>query len=154
MLCTNSCTSSFPGRHLIKFADDTSLLSLLKGDRQEHVSGLNKFITWGEDSSEYLQDERNVLWLQKKKKSIDTLGLRLEVCTGVSSENRCCTISHPHWPTTHKITCRTCSFPQYQCKKSTMSPLLAPPLFYCTYSIYSRAPIILLLTVASLHVHR
>ncbi|KAK7902027.1 hypothetical protein WMY93_018796 [Mugilogobius chulae] len=45
ILYTNSCTSSYPRRHLVKFADDTALISLLHGDEQEHGPVLSEFIS-------------------------------------------------------------------------------------------------------------
>ncbi|KAK7882814.1 hypothetical protein WMY93_028988 [Mugilogobius chulae] len=50
ILYTNSCTSSYPHRHLVKFADDTALISLLHGDEQEHGPVLSEFISWCDDS--------------------------------------------------------------------------------------------------------
>lgn len=50
ILYTNSCTSSHSGRHLVKFADDTALISLLQKDEMEHGPVLNEFISWCDDS--------------------------------------------------------------------------------------------------------
>lgn len=50
ILYTNSCTSSHPGRHIVKFADDTALISLLRGDEVEHGPALEEFISWCDKS--------------------------------------------------------------------------------------------------------
>lgn len=50
ILYTNSCTSSHSGRHLVKFADDTALISPLQEDELEHGAVLNEFISWCDDS--------------------------------------------------------------------------------------------------------
>lgn len=39
ILYTYSCISSFPGRFLIKLADDTALVSLRQGDEDEYYTG-------------------------------------------------------------------------------------------------------------------
>lgn len=41
---TNSCTSSYPGRNLIKFTDDTTLVSLLQGNEKQLGPVLDEFI--------------------------------------------------------------------------------------------------------------
>ena len=50
ILYTNNCSSPHPGRHLIKFADDTALVSLLQGDEQDHGPVLHEFLNWCEQS--------------------------------------------------------------------------------------------------------
>ena len=50
ILYTNNCSSPHPGRHLIKFADDTALVSLLQGDEQDHGPVLHEFLDWCEQS--------------------------------------------------------------------------------------------------------
>jgi hypothetical protein len=50
ILYTNNCSSPHPGRHLIKFADDTALVSLLQGDEQDHGPVLHEFLDWCEKS--------------------------------------------------------------------------------------------------------
>ncbi|XP_052353660.1 uncharacterized protein LOC127916197 [Oncorhynchus keta] len=48
-LYTNSCTSSHPDRHLVKFADDTALISLLHDDKEHHGPVLDDFVEWCEE---------------------------------------------------------------------------------------------------------
>lgn len=43
ILYTNHCISAHSGRFFIKFADDTALVSLLKGDEDSHGPVLNEF---------------------------------------------------------------------------------------------------------------
>jgi hypothetical protein len=50
ILYTNSCTSSHPDRHLVKFADDTALISLLHDDEDHHGPVLDGFTEWCEGS--------------------------------------------------------------------------------------------------------
>ena len=50
ILYTNNCSSPHPGRHLIKFADDTALVSFLQGDEQDHGPVLHEFLDWCEQS--------------------------------------------------------------------------------------------------------
>lgn len=40
----------YPGRHLIKFADDAALISLFQGNEEEHVPVLEDFFMWCDDS--------------------------------------------------------------------------------------------------------
>lgn len=46
ILYTNSCTSTLPNRHFIKYADDTALVSLLQDEEEEHGPVLDFFINW------------------------------------------------------------------------------------------------------------
>lgn len=46
ILYTHNCISAHSGRFLIKFADDTALVSLLKGDEDSHGPVLDDFISW------------------------------------------------------------------------------------------------------------
>ncbi|KAJ8391481.1 hypothetical protein AAFF_G00089550 [Aldrovandia affinis] len=46
ILYTNDCKSTHANCHLIKFADDTVLLSLLSGTEQNHGQALYNFIEW------------------------------------------------------------------------------------------------------------
>ncbi|XP_061565200.1 uncharacterized protein LOC133419796 [Cololabis saira] len=48
ILYTNDCRSTQPNCHLVKFADDTVLLSLLSAPNLHHSSVLQDFITWCE----------------------------------------------------------------------------------------------------------
>ena len=50
LLYPDSCQRQFPGPHLIKYADDTALVSLLEGDETEHRTALNDFTLWCEPS--------------------------------------------------------------------------------------------------------
>jgi len=51
ILYTNSCTSTLPNKHLIKYADDTAFLSLLYDDDEEDGPVLDYFLEWCEKSS-------------------------------------------------------------------------------------------------------
>lgn len=50
ILYTDCCRSSYPGRHIIKFADDTAVISLLERDETEHGAVLQEFVDWCEAS--------------------------------------------------------------------------------------------------------
>lgn len=65
ILYTNNCCSSYPGRHLIKFADDTALVSLLREDEQDHGPVLEEFLVWCEKSNLLLNTSKT------KEMSID-----------------------------------------------------------------------------------
>ncbi len=43
ILYTNSCVSSFKNRHIVKYADDTALVSLLHEGEEEHGPVLDFF---------------------------------------------------------------------------------------------------------------
>ena len=43
---TGDCTSTQPNSHIVKFADDTVLMSLLSGHKQYHCSTLQDFVEW------------------------------------------------------------------------------------------------------------
>ena len=60
ILYTNCLTSSFPRRHLIKYADDTALVSLLLGDENEHGPILEEFISRCEVSNLLLNTSKTV----------------------------------------------------------------------------------------------
>lgn len=49
-LYTNSCTSSYTGIHLVKFADDTALISFLQGDEKERGPVLDLFSRWSHEA--------------------------------------------------------------------------------------------------------
>ncbi len=49
ILYTNDCRSSYNDRHLLKFADDTVLISLLQDGEADHGPALNDFIVWCDD---------------------------------------------------------------------------------------------------------
>ena len=51
ILYTNSCTSTFPNRHFIKYADDTALVSLLYDNEEDHGPVLDYFINWCDKSN-------------------------------------------------------------------------------------------------------
>lgn len=51
ILYTDCCRSRYPGHHIIKFADDTALVSLLEQDEVEHGPVLNDFVNWCEASN-------------------------------------------------------------------------------------------------------
>ena len=50
ILYTDCCRSSYPGRPIIKFADDTAVISLLERDETEHGPVLQEFADWCEAS--------------------------------------------------------------------------------------------------------
>ena len=43
---TDSCRASQEGSHLVKFSDDTALLSLLQDPQLDHGLALNDFVKW------------------------------------------------------------------------------------------------------------
>lgn len=47
---TDDCRSTEPNCHMVKFADDTVLLSLLSGPPAHHNSALCKFVEWCDNS--------------------------------------------------------------------------------------------------------
>ncbi|KAG7499465.1 hypothetical protein JOB18_039315 [Solea senegalensis] len=53
MLYTNDCKSTFESRHIIKFADDSVIVSLLQDHEAGHGPVLDHFVRWCDDS--YLQ---------------------------------------------------------------------------------------------------
>jgi hypothetical protein len=50
ILYTDDCRSTQPQCHLVKYADDTVLLSLLSGPSQQHGSALQEFVEWCDSS--------------------------------------------------------------------------------------------------------
>lgn len=54
ILYTDDCRSTQPNAHLVKFADDTVLLSLLTAPTLHHGSVLQEFVTWCEGASLHL----------------------------------------------------------------------------------------------------
>ena len=50
ILYTDDCRSTQPQCHLVKYADDTVLLSLLSGSSQHHGPGLQEFVEWCNNS--------------------------------------------------------------------------------------------------------
>ncbi len=46
ILYTNSYVSSFKNRHIVKYADDTALVSLLHEGEEEHGPVLDFFLNW------------------------------------------------------------------------------------------------------------
>ncbi len=51
ILYTNSCVSSFNNRHIVKYADDTALVSLLHEGEEEHGPVLDFFLNWCKNSN-------------------------------------------------------------------------------------------------------
>ena len=51
ILYTNECRSSFSNRLILKFADDTVIVSLLQGDEQDHGPVVDDFVAWYDESS-------------------------------------------------------------------------------------------------------
>ena len=49
ILYTNSCRSTYENRHILKFADDSVIISLLKDSETEHGTVVDDFITWCND---------------------------------------------------------------------------------------------------------
>ena len=48
---TDGCRSSQEGSsYLVKFSDDTALLSILQGSESDHGNALTDFISWCEDN--------------------------------------------------------------------------------------------------------
>ena len=47
---TDSCRSTREGSYLVKFSDDTALLSLLRGAEFDHGSALPDFVQWCDTS--------------------------------------------------------------------------------------------------------
>ncbi|XP_054603415.2 RNA-directed DNA polymerase from mobile element jockey [Nothobranchius furzeri] len=50
ILSTDDCRSTHPNCHLVKYADDTVLLSLLSGSSQHHRPALQEFVEWCDSS--------------------------------------------------------------------------------------------------------
>lgn len=50
ILYTNDCRTTQPNCHLVKYADDTVLLSLLSGPSQHHGPALQEFVDWCDSS--------------------------------------------------------------------------------------------------------
>ncbi|KAJ8376202.1 hypothetical protein SKAU_G00067820 [Synaphobranchus kaupii] len=50
IMYTDDCRSLHPNRHLVKFADDTVLLSLLSGPILDHGPALTEFVEWCDSS--------------------------------------------------------------------------------------------------------
>ncbi len=50
MMYTDSCRSSQQGSFLVKFSDDTALLSPLQDPQSDHSCALNSFIKWCDDN--------------------------------------------------------------------------------------------------------
>ena len=50
ILYTNDCRSTYSNRYLIKFSDDTALLSLLYNDETGHGPVLHDFVEWCDQS--------------------------------------------------------------------------------------------------------
>jgi len=50
ILYMDCCRSRYPGHHIIKFADDTAVISLLEQDETEHGPVLQEFVEWCEAS--------------------------------------------------------------------------------------------------------
>ena len=50
ILYTNDCRSNYVNSHIIKFADDSVIVSLLKEDQLLHGSVINDFVSWCDKS--------------------------------------------------------------------------------------------------------
>ncbi|KAF7668648.1 hypothetical protein LDENG_00299480, partial [Lucifuga dentata] len=50
ILYTNDCRSKYQNRHILKFADDTVIISLLHGKEDSHGPVLNDFVQWCDDN--------------------------------------------------------------------------------------------------------
>lgn len=50
IMYTDSCRTSQLGSYLVKFSDDTALLSLLQGAQSGHGSALSQFVNWCDDN--------------------------------------------------------------------------------------------------------
>ena len=58
ILYTDDCRSTHPDCHLVKYADDTVLLSLLSGPSHHHSSALVEFVEWCDNSCLELNVEK------------------------------------------------------------------------------------------------
>ncbi len=54
IMYTDSCRTSQENRFLVKFSDDTVLLSLLQGSESDHGPALSEFVNWCDDNFLYL----------------------------------------------------------------------------------------------------
>ncbi|KAK3510372.1 hypothetical protein QTP70_005671 [Hemibagrus guttatus] len=73
ILYTDDCRASQPNCHLVKFADDTVLLSLLSGPIQHHSSALQEFVEWCDSPCLQMNVERTkktVVTFSKKQKKL------------------------------------------------------------------------------------
>ena len=50
ILYTDSCRSAHPNRHILKFADDSVIVSLLNNEEASHGPVVNDFVTWCDNS--------------------------------------------------------------------------------------------------------
>lgn len=50
ILYTNDCCSQHDNRHILKFADDSVIVSLLNSHKNEHGPVINDFVSWCEDA--------------------------------------------------------------------------------------------------------
>ena len=57
---TSNCKSDHENRFLIKFSDDTAVISLLFGDQNGHGSVVSDFVNWYDDSYRSLSESVNV----------------------------------------------------------------------------------------------
>lgn len=58
ILYTDDCRSTHPDSHLVKYEDDTVLLSLLSGSPHPHSSVHHEFVEWCDNSSLELNVEK------------------------------------------------------------------------------------------------
>ncbi|KAF7666674.1 hypothetical protein LDENG_00096780 [Lucifuga dentata] len=80
ILYTNCCTSTFPNRHLIKYVDDTALVSLLFDGEEEHGPVLDYFLNWCEKSNLLLNTTKT------KEMSLDFRKLKSSKPTFINRE--------------------------------------------------------------------
>lgn len=50
VMCTDSCRTSQEGSYLVKFSDDTIVLSLPKDSESDHGCALPAFVKWCDDN--------------------------------------------------------------------------------------------------------
>lgn len=63
ILYTNNCCSTFENHHILKFADDTVILSLLNSTATSHGPVVDNFLKWCKDSFLSLNVSKTKDWL-------------------------------------------------------------------------------------------
>ena len=73
IVCTDSCRCEKKDSFLVKFSDDTALLSLLQGDMDDHGNALPAFVSWCDDNHLDLNvSKTKMIFDFRKKKSACT----------------------------------------------------------------------------------
>lgn len=74
ILYTDSCRSHKEGSYLVKFSDDTALLTLLHGSESDHGSALPDFVSWCDENVLDLNvNKTKELVIDLKKKMVENL---------------------------------------------------------------------------------